>query len=135
MKTYSEVIEETVEYYKTNPRALDEALTDCVYYTKTGAMCAIGRCAKDPQELEQIYGGGAIDYLINKIKDTSTKHKTNKSILQNEILKSEYRHLTDITFWADLQTYHDFNVFWKDGKLNESGEHYLNSIREKYKGK
>ena len=135
MKTYSEVIEETVEYYKTNPRALDEALTDCVYYTKTGAMCAIGRCAKDPQELEQIYGGGSIETLITEIKTSNKVNRTTKSILQNEILKAEYRHLDDYIFWHDLQCLHDNKYNWEGDKLSDMGKVFLEEIRKKYKGK
>lgn len=94
MKTYKEVIDETVEYYKTNPFGYDEVTCKCVYYhPENGAMCAVGRCLLNPQNVANYSADRLFAYGENF-----------------NLLKEEYRHLNDLNFWSKLQEYHDYHA-------------------------
>lgn len=47
--TKLDIIEETVEYYKTHNRATNKA-GGCFYLSEQGDMCAIGRCCRRPSQ-------------------------------------------------------------------------------------
>lgn len=100
-KSIIEIIDETVAYYKENPRGLNDSGVLCVYYNeKTKAMCAVGRCAIDPKKLE------AYSYSVDENID--------------KYLKEEYRE-HDFRFWSDLQHFHDNSGISKNGTLETIG--------------
>lgn len=114
-KTKVEIINETPEYYKTNPRGLDDALGSCVYYNPTtGAMCNVGRCCIKPSYL---WYGPPSDGILVEGKDSD------KRVWIDELLKPEYRG-HDVNFWDDLQSFHDRPRFWK---ANDKGGSDLTS--------
>ena len=118
MKTKLEIINETVEYYKTHNRGLRDfgnANAACVYLTPEGDKCAVGRCLKSPQE----FWVGDV-YEIFSDSDTI-----------NEYLLPEYTG-HHIAFWKDLQSFHDNNNYWNGGNLTASGVGQLQKLKESY---
>lgn len=89
--TYQDVLDETIEYYKTNPRGFNAEDYECVYLGPNNEMCAVGRCLINPSAFENNYGS-----VINLIRDCGMG-----------IFKEEYRHLDDSEFWYELQLFHD----------------------------
>lgn len=89
------VLDETVEYYKTHPRATD-GQGDCKYYIK-GNMCAVGRCFKNPSK----FRNEDID-----VDNISKKYDFNAE------LKEQYQGLL-IEFWLRLQDLHDTENYWE----------------------
>lgn len=110
-KTAKAIILETVEYYKKNPRAMDNNNRG-TYLTTDGRMCAVGRCLIQPT-IDMI---GNVRSYINPL-DT--------------ILKLEYRGHS-IEFWEDLQILHDHNNFWNSNCLTIKGEVFVQTLLEKY---
>lgn len=144
MKTYLDIIEDTVEYYFTHNRGLYDiyrALSGCVYINDKGDMCAIGRYAKDPQALENIGGdlSQICDHFLNLDNDDDLDLnlyiKECKNLLKEKILKEEVSHLNSYYFWKTLQQFHDNTNNWirndKDGwSLTEDGQqHYINLLK------
>lgn len=117
--TKEQLLDETVEYYKTNPRAATK--NSCYYQTPDGHMCAIGRLLKNPAEIEKKFAGWGVD-TISGLK----KH-----------LKPEYKHFVvgdNHPFLTKLQTLHDHRGHWKPNLrggyyLTEEGEQFCQSIR------
>lgn len=109
MKTYLDVVNETAEYYKTNPFGYDSETLRCVYFGRHEEMCAVGRCLNEPE------------LLFGSTKDSET-------VISGKLgggLKPEYAHLNNIDFWGLLQFWHDRNA---QGDPNEK---YLQSVRAK----
>ncbi len=128
MKTYNEVIDETVEYYSKNPRALnitDSGFVGCYYlHPNTGAMCAVGRCLND-EYLEKFGNSGSnIENLIyhNFVEEDFTV-----------IFKEEYKYLSDADFWSQLQDLHDCDKYWSHNKLSVDGKRYVEVLKEEFK--
>ena len=88
--TYQDVLDETIEYYKTNPRGYDDENSQCVYLGPNGQMCAVGRCLINPSQFPNAYNA----------KDLIMDHSMS-------VFKKEYEHLDDVTFWIKLQMFHD----------------------------
>jgi len=114
-KTAIEIIDETVEHYRTNLRARTDA-GSCRYYVD-GAMCAVGRCLVNPEDYAHC-DMGVYDFRVNR----------------GFPLKKEYEG-HPIAFWAALQHLHDIDEHWycndKGGySLSESG--YMELARLKY---
>lgn len=116
--TKLEILDETIEYYRTHQRAKDSDGL-CVYKNpKTGEMCAVGRCLIQP-DCHEIRTAGD---LINALGD--------------DIFKPDYRgHST--YFWFDLQQLHDYPSHWMaNGQgghdLTEEGMEYVKELKEKY---
>lgn len=109
--TNEELLDETIEYYKTHPRAMNENGT-CQYLTNEGNMCAIGRCLtkKGFQDVNIIDNKG---YVVNGSLNLKTLRP---------LLKSKYK---KITFWEDLQYLHDRDLLWSP---NETGGNDLSSV-------
>lgn len=98
---YLNLLKETVEYYKTNPRGYNANANQCVYYDKiTGVMCAVGRCLINPEKLGNFNGG--IIPLNNEFGLESS-------------LKEEYRGFS-MYFWGELQGLHDSDFSIKSKK-------------------
>jgi len=139
MKSHVQLLEDTKEYYRTNPRSLDGEF--CVYQSENGSRCAIGRILPQRvcQELDKKGGSGKHilawrDLVKGKgsfyndemrkwgevpvLSQTTTK-RMNK-------LFSEYH----LNFLKELQNFHDQPENWskttKRGTQNLSaclGEH------------
>jgi hypothetical protein len=94
------LLEDTLEYYKNNPRGIEEGKTFCTYLDETtGARCAVGRwmtkekalnCQRDP--VEEIFDRKYIPKWLEKM---------------------------GLEFLEALQEFHDVEEHWKKkGKGN-----------------
>lgn len=125
MKTLTkrEIIEETVKYYKTHKRAFRQGMFTqlCLYYTKYGSMCAVGRCLIDPKKAQE-ENEGNVDGFYDLEK----------------LLKPKYRN-HELKFWEDLQMFHDIKENWEEkGKgniLTSVGEKKYKNLIIKWNGK
>ena len=116
MKTYRDVILETVKYYENHDRGYNAARKRCTYYSKTGATCAVGRCLNDPAKAQ--------DVAVNNF------HLYD--------LKPEYSHIKKINFWVSLQRFHDTHENWqrspnKKNVLTDEGKENLEMLLETFK--
>jgi hypothetical protein len=125
VKSTVDIINETVEYYKTNDRGvvdINGKIAECVYYKKEKdkiKMCAIGRCLKEPSNLEGVtmglYNvfGSHVDYY----------------------LKEEYKGHNFI-FWRVIQHFHDHPHYWEksgDGwVLTDKGKQRYQELLESW---
>jgi hypothetical protein len=116
MKTKHQIIDETVAYYSEDTKRRAVTGQSCHYFQKeTGNMCAVGRCANDPQKLD---GSCYFKTLSAKLSD-------------EEIFKPEYRGHS-VEFWSDLQFLHDENSHWDEKGLTPEGKEYVKNLKENY---
>lgn len=130
MKTKTEIIEETYEYYKIHPQAINKN-GGCSYLTEEGHMCAVGRCMTDEvvafQKENMDEGAGGCKTPLNDFRF----HSGICSYVDlDQFLRPEYHgHSTD--FWRELQKFHDDNL-WKDGQINISGQEDYKNLLERW---
>jgi hypothetical protein len=105
--TKIEIIEETVEFYRNNPRAYDP-LVGCLYVTSSGLRCAHSRCLN-----ETLVDLKAIQTCQNA-RDVIRDHGDN-------VHKEQYRGHS-IDFWMDIQQLHDTCEYWSGTELSEEGK-------------
>ena len=102
--TNKELILETIEYYRTNPRGIDtnnDRKRACYYKSPTGNMCAIGRKIdwnKVNISIERLNAFGSIDGMGEE--DWESLH----SFLQDDVL------MIPFDLWIELQQYHDYTL-------------------------
>lgn len=111
---YLAVIDETIEYYSSHPRAVDR-LGNCIYLAPNGAKCAVGRLLKCdvPAELNFRPVDELIPILLRHGYDTGVS-------------------LLDIPFLEDLQDLHDRNTNWTDSGLSDLGIKAAEELRKKH---
>ena len=126
--TKIEIIEETVEFYKNNPRSINEfdihgiITGNCVYLNESGNKCGFSRCCTDE----------GVTWLHEKF-DKNDGQGVQENFLQH--LKPEYQgHNHD--FWKDIQSIHDSGGSWeKSGNgntLTVYGIKFVNRLKEKH---
>ncbi len=130
MRTREEIlslIDETVEYYNNNPRAIvDSRCKYRAFINDTEANCAVGRClteeAKDEIESEGINGSTVGDIIV----DIDTV----------PLFKKEYEGFTT-KVWRRLQVLHDNHEHWEirygaveGSPLTPEGEQNLKALKE-----
>lgn len=118
MKTKAEIILETVEWYKSHPRAV-VGVGECVYLTEEGNKCAVGRVMRlSDEELGELQGPV---YKLTRgtdfIKSSGEEIKFDDGMLQEEYRGHEEE------FWKDLQKLHDDDENWIEG-----GEDFVNQL-------
>lgn len=94
--TKQQIIQETIDFYTEDPSQVAKVTGgSCLYETKDGRHCAVGRCmTKVPGKLiNQVCAVDAIGMLEIKLEDQ---------------LKEQYRGHS-ITFWTKLQELHDYH--------------------------
>lgn len=105
------LINETIEYYKNNDRAIRNG--DCLYYDNgTGNMCAVGRCLEDPENYSD---------RVNNVKN----------LLQSEgdvMFQEKYRNYPS-ELWDELQDFHDNSLNWNGRELTERGDKEARELR------
>jgi hypothetical protein len=121
MKTKTEIINETVEFYSKNSRSVTvgECSVICLYIGNNGENCAFSRCCTEEgkQRLHKNYEG------ITLGQRSLSNYET--------FLKQEYcGHSQD--FWVEIQKLHDVSSHWKDGKLSESGGRHVSYLLKRY---
>jgi hypothetical protein len=119
MKTKKEIIEETVEYYRTHERGLNSA-NECVYFNdETQDVCAIGRCMSNPVKFK--------DYTAPALSFDS---KERRYVLEDELLPEYKGH--ERIFWDQLQEFHDCVNNWapydEGWKLTKDGTDKFNRL-------
>lgn len=120
--TTLEIINETVEYYsKDTSRRAATKQGACFYFQiSTGNMCAVGRCAILPEELDNSLFTTANIFLFRKLE-----------ISDEELFKPEYRGHS-VEFWIDLQRLHDNNLNWNESGLSPRGKEQVVILKAKY---
>lgn len=124
--TKTEIINETAKFYSedTDRRAI--TITGCFYYLKSKRervkKCGVGRCMNTKAIKEFALFSGSIKLLANQVKelDSLFKKKYNKHSL---------------SFWLDIQRFHDDIYYWNETGLTIGGENRLIRLLEKYKDK
>ena len=120
-KTKIQIIRETAAYYNSSNRASNRTNTNCKYYIcKNGEVreCAVGRCLIDSKSFKnRSYGATLTWYNDNEL---------------NMDLKPEYQGHT-VTFWSDLQEFHDGSSYWNKEGLSPAGKERLNELINDYK--
>lgn len=121
MKTKKQIVLETVEEYSDpNNRALfynyggPEDAT-CVYKSKNGNRCAVGRCVDD-ENIE------AIAKISRKV--TSLYNGDDQFEL---CLKKEYKG-HDIKFWLNIQKLHDTHTYWSEDGITCKGIEFVEKV-------
>jgi len=116
-----DIINETVEYYKTNPRGKSDNSAGCDYLTPEGYMCAVGRCLKKKvrNSLTDFYGDAE-----------ALMEEKGRSSLDSLLLNKYKNHST--LFWMDLQFLHDAGNFWD--KNNVDGNNLTERGKDQYAG-
>lgn len=108
--TTLEIINETVEYYSKDTKRR----APCLYFQEsTGNMCAVGRCANNPKELNPF------------------RFFSQLGLSDEEIFKPEYRGHS-VEFWSDLQKLHDNNLNWDESGLSFLGKDQVETLKVKY---
>ena len=130
--TANQIIDETVEYYRHNPRSVEKVYlpdenftTKCLYKSPNGAMCALGRCFTNEGlqlVLDKGYNAGHGASMIERYIG-----------LDNQ-LQPKYKGQTNL-FWRNLQDLHDNDDYWKadeiGNELTKYGLEVLNIIKRK----
>ena len=116
-KTYIDVINDTVAFYSKDPENRRSIKNEvCLYNGPNGKQCAFARCA---QPICKALEAHDADNLL-EIKGFS-------------ILKPEYRHLLNKSFWQDLQVFHDDSFYWDSNGLSKHGKEHLERLKQIYK--
>ena len=120
-KTYSEIVDDIVEYYKTHPRGMANIDGGCTY---TG--CAIGyACGFQVDEWDE--HGDFWDVMDSVRNDDSVWEKFLPQYCK-----------TDTNFWRDVQKLHDFCCNWEQNEhggqdLTGVGKQRVRCLKEEYK--
>jgi hypothetical protein len=120
-KTTLEIINETIEHYKNNPRSIDKITSHCKYLNDDGSKCAFSRCCTDEG--------------VKQLHDSNEGH----SVIINHLsyLKPEYQG-HDVEFWLGIQDLHDVNSYWEiemvDNVLTERGKDMVGITKERFGG-
>lgn len=121
--TFSELVDETVAHYTTNPRSRS-GYGPCLYYGPDGERCAAARlCDESFTDFEQM-------------DDSPNPEWSCVSYLAT--LKPEYAHFDNEQIGA-LQNLHDSDENWINpdgwrgaGGLSEIGKQFVESIKSKF---
>jgi hypothetical protein len=133
------ILDETVEYYKTNPRGVDPKKQRGCHYYKNGAVCAVGRLSKEPFVIEDASENG--DVFDSDIESIYESFDSDDEFWELLNLKDEYKDLETendyIDFLSELQSFHDGVTYWKRNKLGgndltKSGEEQLRRLKDKW---
>ena len=123
-KTKVEIINETVEFYSNNERAISDIGT-CMYKTPNGLRCAHSRCISD-------------EYIdkISKLFNHSTTADGVIHHFNDDIHLIPYRG-NHPNFWIDIQLLHDTCYYWeknKNGKntLTKDGKKFVKELIKKW---
>lgn len=118
-----ELVKNTVNFYKDNPRGTDEETGKCVYINEEGDKCAAGRLFSDK----------ALDW----IKENDLQTQRLGAIIRMAqmegipLYKPEYRWLIgEKNFLFQLQAIHDDFASWDGGELTSQGVQLTSRVIE-----
>ncbi len=136
--TAREIILDTVEFYKHNPRAYDEIEGSCVYFREEdNSRCAVGRFSIN-KDLDR-YSGTFKDFYLEQYEEYED-NITGGEDEHDQFLEEKVRGQS-LDFWNDLQLLHDVRAHWtREGRadvqpgfdLTEEGEEYLKILLNRY---
>lgn len=110
--TKLQIIDETVTYYSTHARSIEERTGDCKYNNRNGNKCAFSRCCTDNSTFNE---------------GVSSREQINARLLP------QYAHIPITNdFWLDLQEIHDRDYYWNKGTLDTRGELRITELKEIY---
>lgn len=121
--TMTEILNETVDVYATNPLLRSSHNNQCYFNGPDGTHCVVGRCL-----LPQYQGLG--DKLAGNKASVTALLRFNNIEQLDEMLAPQYRGHS-IIFWVDLQVLHDNDKFWTVYGLSEEGVGKVDSIKYK----
>ena len=102
------LIDETVEYYSTHRRSINEEGNNCMYLGDYNAKCAFSRCCIDDAQYDE--GRPA-------------------SCQQMEYLLPEYQILANQpTFWNKIQRIHDGDKNWHNSIFTKHGYDFVSKF-------
>jgi len=130
--TTEEIIDETIEFYKNNPRSIigKQTKNDACLYISEETKCAVGRClTKDTlKKIEKNLTA------LNRVSIQTLLDRINIDT-HDEIFKEEYRG-HPFNFWLDLQMFHDRKVNWEKSStgniLSKEGEKTSAFLKQKW---
>lgn len=110
--TKIEIINETANFYNMENRGVEEGNSTgqtCLYLSKEGNRCAVGRCIKDElvEEFQQ-----KVD-RISVLSGTGVGELSQNGINLEDYLKDEYKGHA-LAFWKALQGFHDDEYYWNE---------------------
>ena len=123
--TKLEIIDETIDYYKTHKRSITGNGT-CLYVGIDNNRCAVSRCVIE--EKLNIFANHEGESIICVIHNEDNI---------DSLLKEEY-HGHDITFWENMQELHDCDSYWDINseipfnELTHQGRARLYNIKNEY---
>ena len=126
-QNYIDLLDETVNYYKSDPsnRAISYSGA-CMYYMN-GKMCAVGRCLIDPKNIEKI---SSKEKDSSSIKTLLTSNKKIKKLnAKDKLFKPKYTDF-NLHFWEDLQDLHDDSNNWTENTLSHEGHLVYDLIKQ-----
>ncbi len=116
--TKQQIILETVEFYKNNPRSMGKN-NSCLYLGPNGEKCAFSRCCTQK----------SITNILVKENDTPLAFM--RDINVDDILLKKYQG-HDKSFWHEVQAIHDAKEFWKGKIFLKAGRTFVNFLLKKY---
>lgn len=120
----SEIIDETVDFYCNNERALYG--DNCAYINHNGARCAHSRCLLKK----------CLDSIVRKNFNTNYNAKNIIEQYGDICHKVSYRGHS-WSFWIEIQNLHDVKYYWEKtdtgNKLTSVGEDFVKYLKNKYK--
>jgi hypothetical protein len=118
--TKIEIIDETVEFYKNNPRAVLPSGV-CLYLTDEGNRCAHSRCIKD-ELIEEIHSRATGNWSASRVIDE----------FGDGCHKPEYQGHPK-KFWCQIQRIHDRSENWDNNTLTPEGERFVRFLKQDYR--
>jgi len=117
--TKHQIIDETVDFYTNNPRAIIANGYGCTYVTEIGLLCAHSRC------LIEEYRTQALGYASDVIDSFG-----------DSVHQDPYRG-HDAEFWLHIQGLHDNPDNWEKtdtgNTITDTGKAFVNNLKNKWK--
>ena len=118
--TKHEIIDLIASTYNCQNRAEDGHA--CFYLTGDGKTCAVGMTLEDPEKWED-FSRTCADSAVETVFES------------DEILwaaqKEKFRGHS-LSFWANMQHFHDRGEIWTDTGLSGIGKQYVNQLKDDY---
>jgi len=121
----AKIVADTIKFYGKDPANRRSLIGgNCVYNSKNGTHCAIGR------KLKNIHKEKGVSLPCNDDDVDSLAHANGFGDI-DEMLVDSARGLS-LDFWNDLQNIHDHGTYWDDinGGLSESGKKEVARFRK-----
>lgn len=113
-----ELVKDTIEYYKTHPRAINDD-GQCEYKNCQGNMCAVGRW----MNWEKIKSNGIREGYINGLGSIEGYDNEGVNIITDHLVDKVKDLPTEV--WIDLQDYHDYTLKCENPVIIENRERRL----------